>query len=250
MRLAPVGLILLGLASPLPLAARPGALVSDDPLQQPGQELSHGDSRTLDFSVPAVFRITQMPYSSYEVVVDATSGDAVPLSLQLLAADMSTVLAQGTAEGTGGSISLAIRNQSAGVIADQYVRLTGTGCGPCGTDDTYRIRLLETTLASPRFNNIPPQRTVVTLFNRGRLVATGHLNFWSSGGTLIHAELFTLSPHAVLKLETADMPPLAGLAGSITVTHTGHYGDIVGKAVAVDPLSAFCFDHAFAIRPR
>jgi hypothetical protein len=219
-------------------------------LQGPGRELSHGDTRTGDLGAPAVFRIAQMPYASYEVVVDAPSGDARPLSLQLLAADLSTVLAQGTAEGTGGSVSLSFRNQSAGVITDQYVRLTGTGCAPCGADDTYRIRLLETTLASPRFNNIPTQRTVVTLFNRGRRVTTGHLDFWSNAGSLIHAEPFTLSPHALLKLEAADMPPLAGLAGSVTVTHTGHYGDIVGKAVAVDTASAFCFDHAFAIRPR
>ena len=40
-----------------------------------------------------VFRISQKPYSSYEVVVDSTSGAVWPgLTLQLLASDGVTVL--------------------------------------------------------------------------------------------------------------------------------------------------------------
>ena len=49
---------------------------------------------------------------------------------------------------------------------------------------------------------------------------------------------------------TSELPFAAGMAGSITVTHTGRYGDLSGKAVALEPATGFTFDTPLTPVPR
>jgi hypothetical protein len=61
---------------------------------------------------------------------------------------------------------------------------------------------------------------------------------------------FTLDPKAVLVQNTAALVYAAGTAGSITIAHDGRYGDLSGKAVAVEPATGFTFDTALTAVPR
>lgn len=47
-----------------------------------------------------------------------------------------------------------------------------------------------------------------------------------------------------------SLPALVGQAGSIRLTHDGRYGDLTGKAVALEPATAFTFDTPLVPRPR
>jgi hypothetical protein len=77
----------------------------------------------------------------------------------------------------------------------------------------YRIRAYETTYSIPRFNNAGSQVTVLLLQNP--------------------------TPYT-----------LQGKGGSITVSNDGRYGDMAGKAIALEPATGFSFDSPMVPRPR
>ena len=60
----------------------------------------------------------------------------------------------------------------------------------------------------------------------------------------------TLGPRTSLLLNTAIVPGLDGLAGSITVSHDGGYGVLAGKAVSLEPATGYSFDSPLVSRPR
>jgi uncharacterized repeat protein (TIGR01451 family) len=223
-------------------------------------ELVHGTTLLADLeSVGGVpdqdlYRIRQQAHASYEVVVDATSGDigsGQGPALERLASDASTVLQSSVAAGAGGSRSLRWANSSGGIVDGEYVGVRSQGCATaCDAADVYRIRAFETTCVSPRFNNSATQVTVVLLQNTSAEAVTGSLAFWSAAGALLHEHPFTLAPRALLSLNTAGVPALAGQSGNLTVAHDGPYGTLAGKAVAVEPATGFTFDTAIAPRPR
>jgi hypothetical protein len=66
----------------------------------------------------------------------------------------------------------------------------------------------------------------------------------------VHAQPFSLGPKEVLTLNTASVPALAGRAGSITVSNDGRYGDLSGKAIALEPATGFGFDTPMQPLPR
>ena len=137
-------------------------------------ELFHGYNELENLAavggVPNVdlYRIAQKPFSSYEVVVDATSGDIGPiLDVQRVGPD-----------GTHGHPDLAAHRrrvqpqpalgQHQGDRGDERVRSASSsgGCDTdCGPDDVYQIHAFETTYSIPRFNNAGTQITVLLLQN-------------------------------------------------------------------------------------
>ena len=123
-------------------------------------------------------------------------------------------------------------NTTAAAIDGQRIRVRSASCGAeCGSDDVYRLRAWDTTLAIARFNNSASQVTVVILQNRREATVAGHVRFWSAAGVLLHAEPFSLGTRASLSLNTSGIPALVGQGGSITVAHDGGYGWLAGKAV-------------------
>jgi len=131
------------------------------------------------------------------------------------------------------------------------VRVRSLSCTTgCGADDTYRIRAYETTYAIPRFNNSATQGTVVVLQNRSSRAVAGHLNFWDASGALLLAQPFSLAPRGTLAQNATILPALLGRSGSITVSSDGGYGDLTGKAVALEPATGFSFDSPLVPRPR
>jgi hypothetical protein len=122
------------------------------------------------------------------------------------------------------------------IKVDQY------GCGVSCPGGRYRLRLLDTTYAVPRFNNAGGQSTVLTIQNTSSDLVQGEAYFWSGSGTLLASSHFTLDPNASYVLNTPSIPALGGQSGSITITHDGRYGVLTGKAVTVDPATGFTFD--------
>jgi len=201
-----------------------------------------------------VFRIAQKPYSSYEVVVDATSGDigaGSGLFLVRLAPDGTTVLQTSVPVGAGFSRSLRFRNTTAIENEGETIRVRSTGCTTdCGPDDAYRIRAYETTYSVPRFNNAGTQVTVLVLQNPTNDPIMGTAYFRNVSGTLVGSQAFSLSPKATLVLNTATVPGASGVSGAVTVAHDGRYGDLSGKTVALEPATGFSFDSPLVPRVR
>jgi hypothetical protein len=218
-------------------------------------ELSHGYNVQADLAavggVPDadVYRLSQKPYSSYEVLVDATSGDIGPtLGVQRMAPDGTTVLQDSLPTGPGFSRSLRWANTTAAEVLDETVRVSSGGCGTdCGPDDVYQTRAFETTYSVPRFNNGGTQTTVLLLQNPTNYDINITVYFWNTTGGLIGSSSDTLTPKEVLVLNTATVAP--GVGGSVTVTHDGRYGDLSGKTVALEPATGFSFDSALLPRP-
>jgi hypothetical protein len=198
------------------------------------------------------FRIAQAPYTSWEVVLDEVSGDAAPgLTLDLLGEDNSTVLFTSTPVGAGAARSLRWQRRQSYQETRQHVRVMGASCGTtCGADDTYRVRLYETTARIPRFNNSGSQVTVVVLDNTTSQAVTANVDFWYTNGALLASVPLTIQPRGVGVVNASTVPGLAGLNGSVTITHDGSYGALQGKAVSLEPAAGFAFDTPLENRPR
>ena len=133
------------------------------------------------------------------------------------------------------------------------MRVGNSSCpGTCTSNDVYRIRAYETTLAVPRFNQSGTQVSVVILQNPTNAAISGHIYFWSAAGALLNGTglAFTLGPKEALIQNSGGVPGVSGTSGTITVSHNGRYGDLAGKVVALEPATGFSFDSLAVARPR
>jgi hypothetical protein len=235
-----------------------GNIVDDDWPVLPGLELAHGSALVADFQPdpgPTAdrddYRLAQAPFSSYEAVLDAVSGDAAPgATLERIAADGTTVLGSSQPVGTGSAQSLRFANGIGAPVTTQYLRVLGASCGTgCGPDDTYRIRLYETTGRIPRFNNSASQTTVLILQNTTDRIVQAEAHCWGASGQRLLTQPLLVQPRATMVLNTVSLG-LAGMSGSITVTHDAPYGSLNGKAVALEPATGFSFDSPMVVKPR
>jgi hypothetical protein len=232
-----------------------GTILNDDSAPPSGSrdELVHGSTETASLEtqpgptgprpIAREWRLRQAPNASYEVVVDAVTGDLGPEgpALDLLASNGVAVQSAVAASG-GASRSLRFENHGP-AVTNQRIRVQSRGCIlDCDAADTFRIRLLETTLHGARFNNAATQVTVVAVQNTSDEAVSGHLDFWSGAGALLHSEPLALGPRQSRVLNTFTIPALQGQSGSLTLTHDGHYGTLQGKAVGVEPSTGFAFD--------
>lgn len=214
-------------------------------------ELVHGGDQIHDLGVlpgnlpdQDWYRIGQKPFASYEVTVDATSGDiGAGVLVERYASDGTTVLqtALPVTAGLNYSQSLRFMNATAVPIDDQYVRVVSSGCTTdCDSNDVYRLRAFETTQSIPRFNNSATQITVLLLQNPSGYQITGNIYFWSTAGALLGQQPFTLPAKNTLVLNTSTVVP--GVGGAMTIANDGRYGDLSGKTVALEPATGFSFD--------
>jgi hypothetical protein len=215
------------------------------------------------------------PYTSHEVVIEAATpnatwkdvgGGAAALGPPTLSRhDLGgTVLQQAVPLAIGflPSGSSSLRWESVPPFAFQAEAIAVAQVDPpaCGTacDATaqYTIRFYETTGVIPRFNNSGSQTTVLLLQNPvtadsgdGTHLITGHINFYTGGPATPPVQVpFQILENSGLVLNTATVAP--GVAGRITVTHNGRYGQLVGKATAVEPATGFSFDTPLSNLPH
>jgi len=216
-------------------------------------ELAHGSDMTEDLGgAPDRYRMGQQPLSSYEVVVDVLAGTAA-LQLDRLDASGTTVIQSGVAVTPTIDMSQSLRweNTSASVVDTHRVRVSNSTCpGSCTTNDVYRIRAYETTLAIPRFNQSGTQVSVVILQNPTTASISGHVYFWSATGTLLNGTglAFNLGPREALIQNAGSVPGVSGTAGTVTIAHNGRYGDLACKVVALEPATGFSFDSPAILR--
>jgi len=212
-------------------------------------ELSHGfelmeDLATLPGNVPDAdeYKYSAKPFSSYEAVVDATSGDIGPtLSVTRVLAGTTTALQSSLPIGVGFSRSIRWMNTTAAEINNEAIRVVSGQCTTnCGPDDVYMIRGYETTYAIPRFNNAGTQITVLLLQNANNYTINANVYFWNPSGVQVGAQSFVLGPKQVTVFNTAAVAP--GVGGSVTIAHDGRYGDLAAKTVALEPATGFSFD--------
>lgn len=216
-------------------------------------ELVHGSDQLHDLGVLAGnqpdqdwYRLSQKPFSSYEIVADSTSGDiqaAGGLSLDRLDATGTTVISSSVAVGVGYTRSLRFVNSTNAEVNGEMIRVQSTGCTTnCGPDDVYRVRAAETTYSVPRFNNFGTQITVLLLQNPTNYTIAGTIYFWDTTGTQVGSQAFSLTGKQLSVLNTATVPGANGVGGSVTIAHDGRYGDLSGKTVALEPATGFSFD--------
>lgn len=236
-----------------------GVILDDDGITSRRGELGHGSSLTADLGAgpgPVAdvdsYRLALPAYTSWEVVVDAVSGDLAPgLVLEHLAADDVTVLGTGVPVGTGSAQGLSLQNRLTTPVVAHRIRVRSTSCSTdCGPDDTYRLRVYETTAAVPRFNNSATQATVLVLQNTTDRTVSGDADFWSAGGVRLATVPVSIPPRGSLVTNTSAVAGLAGRSGSITLTHDGPYGALSGKSVALEPGTGFSFDAPLGYKPR
>jgi plastocyanin len=218
-------------------------------------ELAHGSDMTEDLGgATDRYRIGQQPYSSYEVVVDALAGNPA-LQLDRVSAAGTTVIQSGAPVTTTIDMSQSLRweNSTANLVDAERVRVGNSACpGSCTSNDVYRIRAQETTLAIPRFNQSGSQISVVILQNPTHYAISGHIYFWSAAGALLNGTglAFNLNPKQTLIQNSGAVPGVPGNAGTITVSHNARYGDLTGKVVALEPSTGFSFDSPAVPRAR
>jgi hypothetical protein len=216
-------------------------------------DLVHGSDQIHDLGDVAAaadqdwFTVGESANSSYQAVLDGTTGDISGVTIARFDATGSTLAQTSIAIGVGYSQSLAWDNSAA---VAEALQVTSSSCPGCDANDQYRIRFYDTTCAIARFNNSSTQVTVLVLQNTTSSTVNGHYYLWSAAGVLLNAatDTFTLAPNAAFVRNTAI--DAAGGSGSVTVTNDNGYGAIAGKAVAVEPATGFTFDTSLSCRPH
>jgi hypothetical protein len=209
-------------------------------------ELVHGSDQLHDLGGPPLpdqdwFTLSQKPWSSYEAVADSTSGDIGPNLALDRVSGAGTVIQASVAVGVGYTRSLRWANTGAAEVNNEFIRVTSAGCTTnCGPDDVYRIRFAETTYSVPRFNNFGSQITVLLLQNPTNYTINATVYFWDTSGALIASTPFTLTGKQLVVFNTSTAAP--GVGGAVTIAHTGRFGDLSGKTVALEPATGFSFD--------
>jgi hypothetical protein len=144
--------------------------------------------------------------------------------------------------------ALAWQNSTDATVAGERLRVTAGGCGSgCGPDDTYRLRVYETTLRGPRFNNVGTQRTALVLQNTSGRVVHAQVACWFASGAPAVVFALTLEPRETRVFDTALVT--VG-SGSVMVAHDAGYGGLSGKLVTADPAAGFAFDTPLTPVPR
>jgi hypothetical protein len=236
---------------------------NDDSALNTDNELVHGSDQLHDLGArpgPAAdqdwYRIGQKAASSYEVTLEGISGDvsAPPgsPSLDLIASDGTTVVRTASAEtpALGLARSLRIANLDSSASVDgQFIRVANAACGTaCTANDTYRIRMRETTINVARFNNSGTQITVLLTQNAATVPIAARIYFWTTTGTLAATrDLPALGAKALDVFNTASAA--AGASGHITIAHDGPHGGLNVKSVALEPATGFSFDTPGVYKP-
>jgi hypothetical protein len=259
-----VGLIALVLASSTGAQARDiWDLTGNDGSAATRSELAPGALRVHDMEgVGGVadqdwFRVSQKPYSSYEVLVDGLTGGLSPVPVTVPGTELGVHFVYGSgavvpsnALGASGSARvLYFRNETGTVNDDDRIRVSNPLCAAaCLATEQYRIRLFDTTYGISRFNNSATQITILVIQNTADRVVYFNAHFFDANGTLLGTHSQNIAPFGTAVLNTGTVPGVAGQSGSIIINNDGRYGVLTGKAVSLEPASGYTFDTLMVAR--
>ena len=203
------------------------------------------------------FRISQKPYSSYEVLVDGLTGGLAPVPVTVPGTELGVALVRSGGQVipsnalsiAGSARVLYFRNETGTLIDDERVRVSNPLCaGACLATEQYRIRLFDTTYGFPRFNNSASQFTILVIQNTSDRVVYFNAHFFDINGVLQGTNSQNIMPFGSTVLNTSTVPGVAGKSGSIIVNNDGRYGVLIGKAIALEPATGFTFDTQMVAR--
>lgn len=132
----------------------------------------------------------------------------------------------------------------------EFVRARGDEAVDLPAGSLYRVEFLDTTFFVPRWNSTATQTTVFIIQNTTNATVSGSLLLHNAGGTLLHTQPLSILQNGVAVFSTAGVAALAGQSGSARVVHTGGWGALAGKAVALEPGTGFTFDTPMTPLPR
>jgi hypothetical protein len=132
----------------------------------------------------------------------------------------------------------------------EYLRARGDSAGPLPAGLVYTVEFLDTTYFIPRWNNTSTQTTVFIVQNASNASVAGNILLHNAAGGVLHSQPFTIPQFGVAVFNTASVAALAGQSGSARIVHTGGYGALAGKAVALEPGTGFSFDTPMQPLPR
>jgi hypothetical protein len=154
------------------------------------------------------------------------------------------------AGGTSEAYDRSVRWIASATTHQEFVRVRG-GTGPLeDAGSIYALRYWDTTYTVPRWNAANGQTTVLILTNLGQALASGWIHFFSGTGQLWASYSFSLNPNAPFVFSTASSALLQGQSGFALIAHTGGYGALTAKAVALEPSTGFAFDTVVAPIPQ
>jgi len=181
--------------------------------------------------------------SSYEVIIDGTTGDENFTSTDIQRLNSSGTSVLQSSVGLAG-YSAAMRWQNTNASSEvNLIRVQGAACGSaCSTNDVYRIRFYDSTYSIPRFNNTGTQTTVVLVASMVSFSCSASFHFYNTAGTFLGTATNTYSARELFVLPTSSLAFANGQAGSIIIAHTCGYGGLAGKATALEPSTGFAFD--------
>jgi hypothetical protein len=146
--------------------------------------------------------------------------------------------------------NLAVRWIGGAVDQRSFIQFEGREFDNPGANDQYSIVFWDTTYFVPRFNNSGSQTTVFLIQNASQAAVTGSIFFYSATGTLLHTEPLSVPLSGLQVVQTASITQLAGQSGHATIAHTGGWGALAAKAVALEPSTGFTFDTVVSPLPR
>jgi hypothetical protein len=238
--------------------------VNDDSAANTTNELVHGSFQTHDVDAANTgapidqdwYFVSQKPFSSYEVTLDATTpsmNQSTPMFLYLVDSGGSVLGFSDATSSKGFTRSLRFANLTAAAVDTNWVYVLAPACSEAGVSctaaDTYDIRMYETTYHIPRYNNSGTQTTILIVQNPTDLLTSLNIFFRDGSGTLVGQTLTTVAAGGTFVLNTTTVPGVAGTSGSVTIAHDNRYGSLAGKAVAVEPATGFTFDTQMQAHP-
>lgn len=179
---------------------------------------------------------------------DRVSAAGAVLTAGVVSADDACCFEFGPGQGNVAS-GLTVRWISS-TDGKEFLRALGDQSGTMPAGLSYDVELYDTTYFVPRFNNSASQVTTLIVQNTTNAAVAGNLVFFNSTGAQLHSQPFSVAQHGVLVFNTSTVPALQNQSGSARVVHTGGYGALAGKAVALEPSTGFTFDTALEPIPR
>lgn len=180
--------------------------------------------------------------SSYEVLVDGTTGDMNLTGSDVARMSSSTTVVQNSVQLQGYSAALRWQNATS-TTENQWIRVSGASCTTaCSANDQYRFRFYETTYSLPRFNNSGGQVTVLNVASMVPFSCSATFHFYNNAGTFLGSTTNTFTARELFVSNTSTLGFASGQSGSIIISHTCGYGGLSGKAVALEPSTGFTFD--------
>ena len=194
------------------------------------------------------FDFSQRTARSYELRVSSPSTYATVVALHRRDAGRSIVQTGAGIWGpySGRSTLTYLRWESGSITSDLQQRtfFTVSGSTSASANDQYDIELFDTTLFCPRYNNTGGQSSVLMLqaAPEGDNSCSFTAWFFDQAGATVGTQTGSLNESNMAVISTPAVAGVGNTRGSVRVTHTCGYRNIVGKLVSLEPATGFAFD--------